>query len=123
MIAGEWAGKGVQAPPIAVASLDPFYVIFGIRVRKVWLDRHEWQQLRFTAHSRIFNIHQFKTYSLIVDFTEDRREGGGKRVIELAEEVQKECPVALKIGGIKNGIGEGIVWIEVRDSNLPPGAS
>jgi hypothetical protein len=32
----------------------------------------------------------------------------------LTSEVQKECPVASKIGGIRKGLGEGIVWIEEK---------
>lgn len=36
MIAGEWAGKGIQEN-VAIAALDPFYTIFGIRVNHVWL--------------------------------------------------------------------------------------
>lgn len=49
---------------------------------------------------------------MVIDFTQERNVGGGKRVAELAEEVQECCPVALMFGKI-DGIGEGIVWTEV----------
>lgn len=113
MIAGEWAGgPNIQGTDIAVAGLEPFYTIFGIRVDSQWLDRHAWQHLRFSSGSSVYNIHQFKTYEVTVNFREERNVGGGLKTAELALEVQNECPVALQIGGIK-GLGEGIVFIEV----------
>lgn len=46
-----------------------------------------------------------------IDFREERDVGGGKITEDLALEVDKECPVALQLAGIK-GTGEGIVWRE-----------
>ena len=49
-----------------------------------------------------------------IDFNEERTVGGGKEVSDLSLEVENECPMALQLGGLKGGLGEGIVWTEVR---------
>lgn len=38
----------------------------------------------------------------------------------LCQDVQNECPVAIQLGGPKNGLGEGIVWVEERDEHALP---
>lgn len=113
VVAGEFAGKGINSGQAAVSDLERFYVIFAISVDGLWLHRTRWQYLRFPPILRIFNIHEFKTWDVTIDFAEERTVGGGKVVGELSLEVENECPVALQLEGIKGGTGEGIVWTEV----------
>jgi hypothetical protein len=94
--------------------LRNFYVIFAIRVDGIWLDRKAWHNIRFSPLARIFNIYEFKTFSVVINCNEERTVGGGKLANESSREVENECPVALHLGGIKGGLGEGIVWTEVR---------
>lgn len=114
MIAGEFAGKGINPMQAATSDLERFYVVFGFRVDGIWVDRSEWEHVRFDTSARVFNIHEFKRFNVVVDFDEERTIGGGKKMDELSLGVEKQCPVALQLGGIQNGLGEGIVWIEVR---------
>jgi hypothetical protein len=109
MVAGELAGKGINPAQAAASSLEKFYVIFAIRVDKIWLDRKAWHNIRFSPSARIFNIDEFKTFIVVINFNEERTIGGGKMVSELSLEVESECPVALQLGGVKGGLGEGIV--------------
>jgi hypothetical protein len=113
MVAGELAGKGINPKHAATSDLEKFYIIFGVRRDGLWLDRKVWQDLRFLLSSRIFNIHEFKTFQVTIDFIEERTVGGGRLVADLSHEVEKECPVARKLGGVKSGLGEGLVWTEV----------
>ena len=114
MVAGEFAGKRINPNQAATSSLEKFYAIFAIRVDGIWLDRKAWHNIRFSPTARIFNVYEFKTFSVVINFNEERTVGGGKMVSELSLEVENECPVALQLGGIKGGLGEGIVWTEVR---------
>jgi hypothetical protein len=114
MVAGEFAGNGINPEQAATSFLEKFYVIFAIRVDGIWLDRKAWHDIRFSPSARIFNIYEFKTFSVLIDFNEERTIGGGKKVNEFSLEVENECPVALQLGGVKGGLGEGIVWTEVR---------
>lgn len=113
MIAGEFTGKGINPAQAATSDLDRFYVVFGIRIDGVWVDRKLWEHIRFDPSTRVFNVHQFKTFKVVVDFDEERTTGGGKIINELCSEVEKECPVAWQLGGVRMGLGEGIVWTEV----------
>jgi hypothetical protein len=114
MVAGEFAGKGINPEQAATSALEKFYAIFAIRIDGIWLDRKAWHYIRFSPSARIFNIYEFKTFSVVINFNEERTVGGGKMVSELSLEVENECPVALQLGEIKGGLGEGIVWTEVR---------
>ena len=114
VIYGEWCGKGIQKS-IGVSELDKMLVLFGIKVtypdeteghRGEWIDNDLLS--RFVNEDlRIFNIYDFKTYSLEVDLSNAAMVQN--KLIELTEQVEKECPVA-KHFGIENGCGEGIVW-------------
>jgi hypothetical protein len=56
--------------------------------------------------ARIYNIDDFKTYSLDIDF--NMPELIQNKLVELTLEVENECPVGEAFGF--SGIGEGIVW-------------
>jgi len=113
VIAGELAGRGINPNQAATSELKKFFTIFRVRVDGIWLDRKVWQHVRFPPETSIFNIYEFRTFEVEIDFNEERTIGGGKIIVDLSFGVENECPVALQLGGIKKGLGEGIVWIEV----------
>jgi hypothetical protein len=156
MIAGEFAGRGIQKG-VGVSGLERFYVIFGLRLDALWMPPSVWREIG-VEEGRIFNILDFQTFKVTVDFTPrqwaDRdgtvqegivgqddvciekmekltllqRDGDGEakegatderselKVVEdierMTQAVEDECPVALKMGSVRHGVGEGIVWVE-----------
>lgn len=109
-IYGEWAGKGIQKG-VGISELDKAFYIFGVKVSysdetifSYWLPSN----LKIEApESKIFNIENFQTFYLDIDFNNPQL--SQNRLIEITEQVEKECPVA-KYFGIENGLGEGVVW-------------
>ena len=127
LIAGEFAGRGVQRG-VGVAECEPFYVVFGVCVGGCWLPRRAWEGVKAPGE-RVYNILDFGTYRTEVEFgAEDggagQGEGEGVLVEEPEEvrrvtlEVEKECPVARGVGGVRNGVGEGVVWVEETERAL-----
>jgi hypothetical protein len=107
-IFGEFIGKGIQKG-VGVSELEKSMFIFGVKVTphakenpSYWVD---YKSLKFPAE-RIYNISDYQTYEIKIDFNDPLQVQN--KLIELTEEVEKECPVA-KAFGI-SGIGEGIVW-------------
>ena len=167
MIAGEYAGQGIQKG-VGVSRLEKFYVVFGVRVDGLWMPGEVWRGVR-VEQGRVFNIFDFRTFRVRIDFTprwkaerggavrdgeghcvegieqlavsrhgaEGGGGGGGEEEEEeedadqddetgvtangeiegMTQAVEDECPVALEMGGVRNGVGEGIVWVE--DSPVP----
>lgn len=116
-IYGEWCGQGIQKN-MGINQLPKMFVIFGAKatnyeklvsekgddvIPAVWLDH---SGLRSEAH-RIYNINDFPTFELEVDF--NNPQASADKLTELTIAVENECPVA-KHFGINNGLGEGIVW-------------
>ena len=108
---GEWAGKGIQSG-VGISELPKSYYIFACKVNpndpeieEYWVD----ENLDFIQDNDnlIFNINQFKKYDIEIDF--ENPQLSQNKMIELMEEVEKECPVAKQLG-IDNGVGEGIVF-------------
>jgi len=107
---GEWAGKGIQQG-VGVSQLEKSFFIFGARVvntvdtedKGVWL---ETDNLR-NYDQRIYNVQDFKTYNLVIDFNMPKLVQN--TLAGITEEVEKECPVT-KALGIDNTVGEGVVW-------------
>lgn len=156
MIAGEFAGRGIQKG-VGVSGLERFYVIFGLLLDGVWMPPSVWREVG-VEEGRIFNIFDFQTFKVTIDFTPRRRivgqgtvqegivdqedaciekmgklallqrDGDGEakegdtdersefKMVEdverMTQAVEDECPVALKIGSVRHGVGEGIVWVE-----------
>jgi hypothetical protein len=156
MIAGEFAGRGIQKG-VGVSGLERFYVIFGLRLDGVWMLPSVWREVG-VEEGRIFNIFDFQTFKVTIDFTPRRRivgqgtvqegivdqedtciekmgklallqrdgdgeakerdtdEGNKFKMVEdverMTQAVEDECPVALKMGSVRDGVGEGIVWVE-----------
>jgi hypothetical protein len=119
VIYGEWAGKGIQSG-VGISQLPKAFYIFGVKVspndnptesdhvvdgkRSVayWVDS---EYLKDTDN-QIFNINDFKTFSIDIDF--NYPELAQNLMIAITDEVEQECPVSKHLG--VSGIGEGVVW-------------
>jgi len=107
MIAGEWAGNGIQKG-VGVCQLDKFFTIFNIRINKKWQDIRKFRTVCLPEH-RIFSICDFPSYSITIDLsskTDVLR--ADKEMNELANEIDKRCPLAAQLG--VEGGGEGLVY-------------
>jgi hypothetical protein len=112
-IFGEWCGSGIQKG-VALTQLPKMFVVFAVKVifedeTTKWLPIGE-----FDIHyeeDKVFNIDTFQTYEIDVDF--NHPELAQNKMIEITEEVEKECPVGKHFG--VSGIGEGVVWTCVSD--------
>jgi hypothetical protein len=106
-IYGEWCGPGV-IKGCSVAELDnKIFVMFGVYVEidgetSYWLDVDKLK----SENDSIYNINDFKTYEMDINFENPKLSIND--MIELTNEVEKECPVAKHFGF--STIGEGIVW-------------
>jgi len=112
-IYGEWCGKGVQST-VAITELDKFFVIIGVKESPlepsedevaIWLPDDKTQPLS-SNDDRVFNILDFPTFSIDIDFKNP--ELSTNRMVEITAAVEAECPVAKQLG--VSGIGEGVVW-------------
>jgi len=109
-IYGEWAGKGIQKG-VGISQVEKSFFIFGVKVSNLndeefvsyWIDS---SKLHCPSY-RIYNVEDFETYSVDVDFNNPQL--AQNKFIEITEKVEKECPVARALG-IENGVGEGVVW-------------
>lgn len=100
-IYGEWCGKGINEGT-AIQQLEKMFVIFGCKVDDVWIDfPYELKE------KRIFNIQQFASYSIDIDFNDPK--ASLDELNELALKIEEECPVAKAFG--VSGIGEGVVFV------------
>lgn len=99
---GEWCGGNIQKG-VAINDLPKMFIIFGIKIDNVWID------LPKDFHSNqenIYNILQFPTYNVEIDF--NNPEIIQNKLIEDTLAVENECPVGKYFG--VSGIGEGIVY-------------
>ena len=121
VIFGEWCGGNIQnSNNLALKLLPKMFVIFAVRevgepveekkddeddqnVR--WLPREEFEHLK-SPENLIFNIYQFPTWEVEIDFasTADAQ----NKLVEITMAVEKECPAGRHFGVF--GIGEGVVW-------------
>lgn len=123
---GEWCGIGVQKG-VAISGLPKMFVIFAVKVSYQqentqeeaieWVDLHKLLELK-DEKARIFNIMQFPTFSMEIDFNDEAKvEEARTKMEELTLRVEKECPVGKHFD--ITGTGEGIVWQVVASPNLP----
>lgn len=108
-IYGEWVGKGIQRG-VAISNIDKSFFIFGAKVSKPEDEDFNayWISTDYisSATDRIFNIENYETFSIDIDFNMPQL--SQNKLIELTEAVEKECPIG-KAFGI-SGVGEGIVF-------------
>lgn len=99
-IYGEWCGGNIQKG-VALNGLPKMFVVFACKVDGQWISL-----LRSDPAQGIYNINDFPTYEVIVDF--NAPELSQNKIIEMTVAVEEECPVG-KFFGV-SGIGEGIVF-------------
>ena len=114
IIYGEWCGGNIQ-PGVALAELEPMFVVFGIKLTngndEKWLDYHLVQSI-FSKNkdllnkTQVFCIYDFPTWKLNIDFNHPQLVQN--KLVDITMEVEKECPFAKQFG--VSGVGEGIVW-------------
>jgi len=110
-IFGEWCGGNIQKG-VAINGLPKMFVIFAVKLSytntektNYFLTDEQTNHLK-SIDNKIFNILDFKTYSIDIDFENPKL--AQNKLIELTAEVEKECPIGKAFGNI--GVGEGIVW-------------
>ena len=101
-IYGEWCGGNIQKK-VALNKLPKMFVIFGVKVDGEWMDLPP--NLAMNA-SRIYNILQFPSYDVDIDF--NNPELIQNKIIELTVAVETSCPVGKQLG--IEGTGEGLVF-------------
>lgn len=113
---GEWCGRGIQKS-VAISEVDKMFVMFAARLvyddeTTEWIDisRCRWDQMdAITNHVHFIDL--FPTYEIDIDF--NHPELAQNKMIEITEQVEKECPVGKAFG--VSGVGEGVVWTCVSD--------
>lgn len=143
-IYGEWCGQGVMKG-VAISQVPKRFVVFGIKVytpgavtedgqdggESHWfppkqlvqvqdLFNHElWMTLGSKdgdSHKNgIFSIQEFQTWTVDIDFAHP--ELIQNYLVELTDNVEKQCPVGKAFG--VDGIGEGIVWRCISGWSFP----
>lgn len=108
IIYGEWAGNSIKKG-VGISELEKAFYIFGIEVKDKETGDSRWlSNIGFSNNEyKIYNINNFETFFIDIDF--NNPEFAQQQLIDIVEYVEKECPVA-KSFGIKNGVGEGLVW-------------
>lgn len=114
MICGEWCGKGIQKG-VALSKVPQMWVIFDIKVNGRWMNMNDFYDVHDNQQN-IYNILQFKTWRLTIDFNDYNH--AQEKIIEITNQVEQECPVGLFFG-VKNGVGEGVVWKPVDIEKYP----
>jgi RNA ligase-like protein len=107
-IYGEWAGKGIQKH-MGINKLDKFIAIFGVKiapfdeeVSNYWVDCDNLRDV----DNRIYNINDFETYSVEIDFNNPGE--AQNKMIDMMLKVEENSPFSKSFG--EDGIGEGIVF-------------
>lgn len=123
-IYGEWCGGSIQKS-VALNQLSKMFVVFGVRIisaieeqddghtlyTETYLPRANMKKIH-NENEGIFNILNFPTFSIVIDF--NNAQAIQNTLIELTLAVENECPVAKQFGVL--GVGEGIVWAPEDDS-------
>lgn len=122
MICSEWAGKGVQKN-VGISNIPKAMFIYGIKISHLgnddfinyWVDYAGYRNVE----KRIYNMLDFKTFNLTVDFNLPQLVQN--KIVELVLEVEHECPVAKAlIDNIEpdmSMIGEGIVFSRIENGH------
>ena len=110
IIYGEWCGGNIQKG-VAINGLEKMFVIFGIKVDDNWI---ELPNDLYDNEIGIYNILQFQTYEVEIDF--NNPELSQNKIIEMTLSVEDSCPVGRFFG--KEGVGEGIVFTCTTNQDL-----
>jgi len=116
-IFGEWCGGNIQKG-VAINGLPKMFVIFDIKYSYENIEKgnniylgNDYVKLFRDSENNIFNIYDFPTYKIEVDF--NKPEEIQNKIIELTLQVENECPVGKYFGNI--GVGEGIVFTHLNE--------
>jgi hypothetical protein len=113
----EWTGKGIQKG-VGISELEKTAFIFSQfkvspyteETAAYWLPtciQIGGEQVNVSdIDNRIYNVLDFKTYSVEIDFNQPEKVQN--QIINMTLEVEDTCPVARELGVV--GIGEGIVF-------------
>lgn len=103
-IYGEWCGSGIQKG-VAISQLPKMFVIFAVKIDGVYQNIENYSHLKI-EDEKIYNITQFPSFSIDIDFNNPKLVQN--KLGEITLEVEKECPVGKYFG--VSGVGEGVVW-------------
>jgi len=118
LIFGEWCGGSIQKN-VAITQFPKMFVVFGMALvdaegEKAWVTSAQVQEV-FSKTSgipaNVYNIYQFPTYSIDIDFA--RPHDSQNKLSEMTIAVEDECPVGKQLGATPEKgsmVGEGIVW-------------
>jgi hypothetical protein len=117
---GEWCGGNIQRG-IALNGLDKMFVIFAVKfiygegenTTTRWINLEEVKHI-FSAEDKIYNILNFQTYEIEIDFNKPHE--AQNKMIEITNAVEAECPVGKAFGN--EGVGEGVVWMCISEGWL-----
>ena len=105
---GEWCGGSIQKG-IALNQLEKMFVIFSIKAisesEETWVDLEKVKHI-FSEEDRIFNILNFKTWEIDIDFSSPQI--AQNELVNITNLVENESPIGKSFG--VSGIGEGVVY-------------
>lgn len=112
-IYGEWCGGNIQKG-VGITNLPKSFFIFGVKISPFPIEGEEKPRPAYWVDStdlgnsevRIYNIADFPTYTIDIDFNMPQLVQN--KLSEITIAVEEECPVAKTFGF--SGVGEGIVW-------------
>lgn len=107
---GEWCGGNIQKG-VAINALEKMFVIFGVLIDDKWIELTP--DLKDNDNG-IYNILQFKTYEVDIDFNSP--ELVQNEIIDMTISVENECPAGKFLG--VEGVGEGIVFTCISNPEL-----
>jgi hypothetical protein len=101
--------SGIQKG-VAMCELDKAFYLFGVKISKpqdedfraYWVDSTKYIDI----DNRIYNVDQFPTYTMDIDF--DKPNIAAEKLTDITMAVEAECPIGKALG--VSGIGEGVVW-------------
>ena len=104
VIYGEWCGGSIQKT-VALNQLQKMFVVLAVKYRGLWLPEDVVKTIKLPEH-RVFNIYDYPTYELEIDF--EHPELVQNTLIAICTAIEDECPVGKAFG--VSGVGEGTVW-------------
>jgi hypothetical protein len=107
VIFGEWAGGSIQKG-VAISGIEKSFFIFDVKIIPENDDDPYYVESDYLSDvsNRIFNIQDFLSYEIEIDF--NRPDLAQAKLIEITNAVEELCPVGKSFG--IEGIGEGVVW-------------
>jgi RNA ligase len=113
---GEWCGQGIQSGT-AINQLPRMFLVFQLsridqgceleaapRYKEKW--NGQWLDAFCNSEIGLYNVTQFGEYKISIDF--NNPDLSKPQLIQMTEEVEKECPIGKYFG--VSGIGEGLVF-------------